>query len=277
MNKPIALAHSIAAQLGAIPGIIAVVIGGSHARGDAKPDSDIDLGLYYDPANPPALDALRALAAQVDDLGRAEAVTPFGEWGPWINGGAWLDVQGQRVDWLYRDLTRVEQCFADCEAGRVNAYYQPGHPHAFYNHIYVGEVHLCQPLFERDGRLAALKARTTPYPPALKAALLQSLWEAGFSLDNARKPAARGDVAHVIGYLYRAVAVMTQALFAANERYCINEKGALQVVTTFERQPQDFSIRATALLGNIGTTPETLKDALAACDALLAETQAICG
>lgn len=276
MPDPVSLARNIAEQLGAIPGIVAVVIGGSHARGDAKPDSDIDLGLYYDPADPPSLDALRALAGQVDDFGRADAVTPFGGWGVWINGGAWLDVQGQRVDWLYRDLARVEQCFADCEAGRVSAFYQPGHPHAFYNHIYMGEVHLCKPLFERDGRLSALKARTTPYPPALKAALLHGLWEAGFSLENARKPAARGDVAHVAGYLYRAIAMMTQALFAANERYCINEKGALRVVETFARQPQDFSARAAAVLAHVGDTPEALNASLATCTALLAETQTVC-
>lgn len=276
MTNPLHLAHTIAAQLGEIPGIVAVVIGGSHARGDAKPNSDIDLGLYYDPSDPPALDALRALAGQVDDQGRAEAATPFGEWGPWINGGAWLDVQGQRVDWLYRDLARVEQCFADCEAGRISAYYQPGHPHAFYNHIYMGEVHLCKPLFERDGRLAALKARTTPYPPALKAALLHSLWETGFSIENARKPAARGDVAHVAGYLYRAVATMTQALFAANERYCINEKGALQVIESFSIQPRDFSARAAALLAHVGDTPQALNASVETCAALLAETQTAC-
>lgn len=276
MVDPVTLARELAARLGTIPGLVAVVLGGSYARGDASPDSDIDLGLYYDPADPPALADLRALAAEIDDQGRAEAVTPFGEWGPWINGGAWLVVQGQRVDWLYRDLTRVAQSFAECEAGQVRAYYQVGHPHAFYNHIYVGEAHLCQPLFERDGRLAALRARTVPYPPALKAALIQGLWEAGFSLENARKPAARGDVAHVAGYLYRAVAMMTQALFAVNETYCINEKGALRVVATFARQPEDFAGRAAALLAQVGSTPEMLGAAVAAGAVLLAETQAVC-
>ena len=47
--------HAIAARLAAEPGVVAVVLGGSQARGTAAPDSDVDLGLYYDPASPPVL------------------------------------------------------------------------------------------------------------------------------------------------------------------------------------------------------------------------------
>lgn len=36
----------LAAPLGAICGIKAVVLGGSHARGVAHPESDIDLGVF---------------------------------------------------------------------------------------------------------------------------------------------------------------------------------------------------------------------------------------
>ena len=34
-----------------IPGVAAIVIGGSHARGTARSDSDVDVGLYYHAAN----------------------------------------------------------------------------------------------------------------------------------------------------------------------------------------------------------------------------------
>ncbi|MFN8450229.1 MAG: nucleotidyltransferase domain-containing protein [Anaerolineae bacterium] len=269
-------AQSIADRLGEIDGIVAVVLGGSQVRGTAAPNSDIDLGLYYDPAHPPALSVLRALAQELDDRHANDLVTDYGGWGPWINGGGWLDIDGQRVDWLYRDLARVEREIAECEAGRVRCYYQAGHPHGFYNHIYLGEVFYCQLLYQRDDTLRRLKARATPYPPLLRQALIDGLWEASFSLDNAHKPAARGDVPHVVGYLYRATAVMVQALFALNEVYCINEKGAAAQVEAFPMHPIDFYARVAAVLAAPGSTPAELAHSVTRFEAIMSDVRALC-
>jgi predicted nucleotidyltransferase len=276
MSKILEFSQSIADRLGQIEGVAAVVLGGSQARGDAQPNSDIDLGIYYDPQRRPSLDALRALAAELDDQHRTDAVTDFGGWGPWINGGAWLDIQGQRVDWLYCDLARVEHEIAECEAGRPVIHYQPGHPHGFWNHIYMGGVFYCRILYEKDGVLSALKARANVYPPLLKQALIHSLWEAGFSLENAHKPAARGDVTHVAGYLYRAAAMMTQALFALNERYCINEKGAVKLIDTFPLHPDNFTERIENILSRIGKSPDELNNSVHQFETLLQAAQALC-
>lgn len=266
----------VAARLGEIDGVVAVVLGGSRSKGTASADSDYDLGIYYDPAQPPVTEKLRALAQELDDRHQPDLATGFGEWGPWINGGGWLEIGGKRIDWLYRDLTRVEQEAAECEAGRARIYYQPGHPHGFYNHIYMGEVFYCQPLYERNDRLQRLKARTTPYPPLLKQALIGSLWEAAFSVENARKPAARGDTTQVVGQLYRASAVMVQALFALNERYCINEKGAAAEVETFPLRPGGFYERITRVLGAAGETPDALRESVTELAEVLSEVQALC-
>lgn len=264
----------VAQQLGKIDGITAVVLGGSQARGAATPESDFDLGIYYHPAHPPSLAALRALAQELDDRHAADLVTDFGGWGPWINGGAWLTIAGQRVDWLYRDLTRVEHEIAECEAGRPRCCYQAGHPHGFYNHIYLGEVFYCQPLYERDDTLRRLKSRATPYPSLLKAALISGLWEARFSLENARKPALRGDVPQVVGLLYRACAVTVQALFALNERYCINEKGAASQVETFPLHPPRFYEQITSILAVGGS--DSLAQHVAQFENLLVEVERLC-
>lgn len=276
MSSPLEVAQYIAARLGQIEGVAAVVIGGSHARGDARINSDVDLGIYYHPDHHPSLAALRSLGAELDDQHRIDAVTDFGEWGPWINGGAWLDIQGQRVDWLYRDLVRVRDEIAECEAGRPKIYYQPGHPHGFWNHIYMGEVFYSRPLYEADRQLTALKAHTIPYPPRLKQAMIAGLWEANFSLENCHKPAARGETYHVAGYLYRAAAVMVQALFALNERYCINEKGSAALVDTFPLRPPAFNAEVSTVLANIGATPGALDVSVARFEALLSQVQALC-
>ncbi len=41
--------HELARRLTAVPEIVGVALGGSRARGDHGPDSDVDLGLYYRP------------------------------------------------------------------------------------------------------------------------------------------------------------------------------------------------------------------------------------
>ena len=257
------LIENVSAELSRIDGVLAVVLGGSRARGDAHPDSDIDLGIYYDPAHPPALDNLRSLAARLDDRHSGDVVTHFGEWGPWINGGGWLDIQGQRVDWLYRDYALVKQIIDECLAGNPRVFYQVGHPHGFWTTIYMGEVYLCKPLADPYGALAELKTLTDPYPPALKKAMIQrNLWEARFALDTSRKSASRGDVLHVSGGLFRCAACLVQVIFALNGRYCINEKGAVKLAASFPLCPPDFESTITNVLAHPGNTPQQLNESL---------------
>src|SRR5437764_1817031 len=107
-SPQVELAQQMALLLGAVEGVVAVVLGGSQARGEAHPDSDLDLGIYYRPGGPPSIQALRDVARRLDDGHSEDAVTDFGEWGTWINGGAWLLIGGKKLDWMYRDLTRVD-------------------------------------------------------------------------------------------------------------------------------------------------------------------------
>jgi predicted nucleotidyltransferase len=272
-----ALTENLAARLGKVEGIEAVVLGGSHASDTASDDSDIDLGLYYEPDSPPSIAVLNALAAEVDDRHQPDLVTEIGEWGPWINGGAWLIVEGKRVDWLFRDLARVRQAVEDCSAGRITCDYQPGHPHGFHNHMYMAEVHIARVLFECEGALTALQEQTTPYPSRLRAAVIRKYaWEAGFSLEVARKPAARGDVAYVTGSLYRTIACLVQVLFALNERYFLNEKRSVAIASGLPLSPTGSAERAQRALGGAGTVPADLTESLRAADALLAETRSLC-
>ncbi|HXJ33618.1 MAG TPA: nucleotidyltransferase domain-containing protein [Candidatus Eisenbacteria bacterium] len=266
----------IAARLAAVDGVVAVALGGSRARGAAGPESDHDLGLYYDPARPPSRDALNALARELDDRHPTDAVTRFGEWGPWINGGAWLTIGGARVDWLFKDLARIGRVVAECRAGRPEIAYQLGHPHAFVSAIYLAEIDCCVALEDPSGVLGELKRLVRPYPRLLKEALVQKfLFEADFSLRGAEKAAGRGDVVYVAGCLYRAVACLVQVLFAVNERYCTNEKGALRDVEAFARKPDDFVREATRVLGAPGATAAALAGCIATGDRLVAAVRAL--
>jgi Domain of unknown function (DUF4037)/Nucleotidyltransferase domain len=276
MSMPSEVAREVGTRLAAVEGVAAVVVGGSRARGRADAHSDVDLGLYYDPARPLAVDQLRALAAAIDDRHDADAVTEIGGWGPWINGGAWLEVGGVRVDWIYRDLAAVAGVIADCAAGRFGTHYQPGHPHAFHTHIYMAEVHHAHVLFDRDGAFAALRKQTVPYPRALRDAILRSGWEAEFALATAAGSARRGDAFHVSGCLFRCAACLVQMLFALNERYFLNEKRAVETADAFPRCPPGFAATVTEVLAAPGQTPEGLTASLARMDALVKDVGAMC-
>ncbi|KRP99479.1 DNA polymerase subunit beta [Bradyrhizobium yuanmingense] len=217
----------LASVVADVPGVQAVVLGGSRARGRAHAASDYDIGLYFKSV----LDTGRLLAAAktIADDPAATTVTPVGEWGPRIVGGAWLSVEGRKVDLLYRDADAVEAVMESCGAGAVTMDYQPGHPHGFCSAIWMGEIAYCQPLHDPTGLIARLKSIALPYPEPLRSALIRRFqWEVLFSIENAELAAARNERTHVAGCLYRSLACVAQVLFALNERYLINEKGALQ-------------------------------------------------
>lgn len=233
--------HHVVDCLQSVEGIVAIALGGSRARGNHTPKSDVDLGLYYQPENSPDLLTLNRLASELDDNHRTNLITPIGEWGKWMNGGGWLKVEGIPVDFLYRDLAQVSQVINDCHDGKIAIDYQPGHPHGFVSSIYMGEVALGLPLHHPQSVLNALKARTTPYPAKLKQATIDKFaWEISFSLVVAQKAVARGDVAYAAGCCFRSVACMNQVLFALNETYLLNEKGAVALADGFTLCPADY-------------------------------------
>jgi len=255
--------------LGGVPGIRAIVLGGSRARGEAGPSSDYDIGLYYEADSP--IDTGRlAKAAMLLPGAASSSVTAVGEWGAWINGGAWLTVDGRRVDLLYRDLGKVRAVIDACHAGRIERAYQPGHPHAFVSAIYMGEVAFARVLWDPDQMLASLQRRCTPYPPALAEALIRTfLWEAKFAIENALHGRGRDDPAYVAGCGFRAVACLNQSLFALNGVYLLNEKGATQAAEKLPRRPPDYAARvAQAIVAGAGGLPSLM--------ALVEETGTLC-
>ena len=118
MQATVKLAQRVARRLGKIDGVVAVALGGSWVRGGAHPGSDVDLGIYYRDARRPAVEELDRLAQELGYRDPTERVTDFGGWGPWVNGGAWLQVEGTAVDWIYRELGQVSRVAAECRPDR---------------------------------------------------------------------------------------------------------------------------------------------------------------
>jgi predicted nucleotidyltransferase len=77
--------------------MVGVLLGGSRARGEHTPDSDVDLGLYLYYRHPLDVVALGDLARDV--AGAGARVTRPGEWGPWVDDGGCLRSAGTAMDW----------------------------------------------------------------------------------------------------------------------------------------------------------------------------------
>ncbi|MFI6295923.1 nucleotidyltransferase domain-containing protein [Nonomuraea sp. NPDC050790] len=264
---------ALAQRLIEIPGVVAVVLGGSRARGTYHPDSDIDLGLYYRGD----LDVMTLRALAVQETGQQAEVTDPGGWGPWVNGAGWLTIDNWRVDWIYRDLDRVDQIWADCQVGRYEVGTQAGHPLGFYSHSYAGEVALCQVLADPSRELTNLRERAQTYPLALSAALVNGLWEADFSVTLARYGAAGTDPTYAAGCLFRAVGVACHALHGHAGQWLINEEGMVASADRLPIAPHNFAARAQRLLGHVGESTQLIEQIVSKAATLVGEVKTAVG
>lgn len=270
------LVRHLVARLREVPGIAAVALGGSYASGTAHPDSDIDLGLYYRDAAPFSIDAVRRVANEVNDTPNP-TVTDFGGWGEWVNGGAWLTVQGQRVDFIYRSIERLQHWIDESTRGEWEQDYYVHDAYGFRTYIYLGELRICRPLYDPEDALAALKAQVEAYPPALKRGLIRTwLPVSAGSFYSLRKAAARGDVYMAVGCLTRVVAMLTQVLFALNEIYFVTDKGALERIEAFPLRPEGYAAAVRDLLGRPGMTRADLERAAGRLESLHGQVAALC-
>lgn len=254
MDQIAAVLNRAAAALSVVPGILGIVLGGSRARGNHSDASDIDIGIYYD-GETLDLAALDLAAEQVDDGHRKGLIASPGDWGPWVNSGAWLMVGGRPVDFILRDMERVKQVIHDCRNGVVSANYQTGHPHAFVNAVYMGELAVCKVLWDKEGVLREQKRAAEIYPEALKQAMIGLFgFEMEFSLMLAERYSHGDDPYYVTGHLVRSVSALNQVLFALNEEYCLNEKKAVALINSFAVCPDHYQERIDRIFAEAGIT-----------------------
>lgn len=199
----------VAGRIADIPGVVAVTLGGSRATGTHRPDSDWDFALYYrGDLNP----------NDVRALGWTGQVFAPGDWGGVMNGGAWMTVDGQRVDIIYRDLGAVEHWMAETQHGRFNVERLPFYLAGIPTYVVVGELALCRVLIgelPRPGFPPALQEKAPPW------------WRdaARLSLEYAEHYyVPQRDAIGCAGSLARAVIEASHGLLAARGIWALNEK-----------------------------------------------------
>lgn len=270
------LLADIVNRLKTVQGVQAIVLGGSYATGSQQPDSDIDLGIYYS-NNTLDIARIREIAFALNDFPQP-VVTDLGGWGRWVNGGAWLTIHGQRVDWLYRDIDFVSQIIDDCLQGRIESDYLQQPPYGFRSYMYCAETAICKILYDPQGIVQALKARVATYPKPLQQTIISSfMWDSEFALTHCKKAAERGQVFMVAGCLTRIASDWVQTLYALNETYFLSEKRFYKEEPIFRHKPREFRARLEQILGGIGASRPELLTTVSRTEALFQEMKALCG
>ncbi|MEU6178059.1 nucleotidyltransferase domain-containing protein [Streptomyces coeruleorubidus] len=228
-------------RLAALPAVRAVTLGGSRAQGTERPDSDWDLAIYYRGGFDP--DDLRA-------VGWEGEVSEVGAWGGGVfNGGAWLTVDGRRVDVHYRDLDVVEHELAEAEQGRFRVEPLMFHLVGIPTYLLVAELAI-------NKVLRGVLPRPASYPPALRETA-PAHWHgmAAATLAYAKAGhAPKGAVTQAAGAIAVAVTQTAHAVLAARGEWVTNEKGLVAraglrdadaLLCTLTRAPDELAQRIT--------------------------------
>ncbi len=201
----------LADRLATIPGVVAVTLGGSRARGEERAGSDWDFGLYYRDTIDPD---------HVRSLGYPGTVFGPGEWGSIVNGGAWLEIDGERVDLIYRDLDEVERWVAAADHGHFEVRREAGYVAGIATYILAGEL-----------AIARVLHGTLPRPefPEALAVSAPKWWFhiARMALQIADAHAERDDAVATCANVTQAALACAQGRLAARKRWVLNEKGII--------------------------------------------------
>jgi predicted nucleotidyltransferase len=269
--------EKVITSLKTIKGIEAIVIGGSRAKGNYSAKSDIDIGIYYSNDSELDLMELKRVATELDDTHRTNLITRIGEWGPWINGGGWLCIDGVATDFLFRNINKVATVIDDCLNKKITIDYQPGHPHGFVNTIYIAETYYCKILWSNSNLLVDLKDKITPYPLPIKTGIVDKfLWEAGFSNSIAYKGLLKNDIVYTTGCIYRVISCLMQVIYALNETYIMNEKGSLANIDTFKIIPEAFKEKVENIFLSLTSDTKNMKNILDELSGVIKEVERLC-
>jgi predicted nucleotidyltransferase len=201
----------LAGELAALPGVLAVALGGSRAQGTQRPDSDWDFAVYYRGIFDPGCLRAKGWAGQVSEVG--------GWGGGVMNGGAWLTIDGRRVDVHYRDLDEVEYWCTEAAAGRFKKelllFYAAGIP----TYVVMAEL--------ATNRVLSGDLPRPSYPEPLAAAASRrwhgdALASLGYASGALR---TRDDLTVALANSSRALIEAAHSVLAQQKQWVLNEKG----------------------------------------------------
>lgn len=242
------LLDDITNELKHVDGVKAIVLGGSFAIGMAAKNSDLDIGIYYSELNPFDIEKIREVARNISNNDQP-IVTGFYEWGPWVNGGAWINTTSGEVDFLYKNIDQITRTIDNAKNGIWENNFEQQPPYGFSSIILLSETQSSLPLYDPDSIIKDLKESVKLYPQKLKQSVIQqSLWSAEFTIWQAEKFADKNDTFNTVGCLTRATKSIITSLFAINELYPMGDKRAITILEQAKIRPGNLSFKIDHIL-----------------------------
>ena len=131
------------------------------------------------------------------------------------------DVDGVRVDILYRDVDVVAHWTPEAEAGRFERDHVEGYLAGMATYVLAGELAL--------GRVLAGTLPRPDFPPVLRTTAPERWFSSAiFSLDNASTFLARGDRPGAMGLAIKGLVAAAQGILAQRGEWALNEKRIIE-------------------------------------------------
>ena len=199
------------------------------------------------PTSKPFAVAWKASRSQVPP----PVVTDFYGWGPWVNGGAWVQTFAGKLDLLYRNMDQLQRVLDESQEGiyHHDFYQQP--TFGFVSVIYLAETKSCSPIMDPRGLLSGFKRQVEVYPARLRKKLIGDLlWMAEFTFLHADGFAERIDIFNTVGCLGPDRFYACAMLYSRSTRNTISATKAVC-------KPSTYSAEAGAIFpapaGGVGT------------------------
>jgi predicted nucleotidyltransferase len=242
------LLDDITDKLKRVDGVKAIVLGGSYAIGMATNNSDLDIGIYYSELNPFDIKKVREVAKNISNIDQP-IVTGFYEWGPGVNGGAWINTAYGEVDFLYKNIEQITRTIDNSRNGIWENDFDQQPPYGFSSIIFLSETQSSHALYDPDDVIKNLKESVKQYPQKLKQSVIQqSLWSAEFTIWQAEKFAGKNDTFNTVGCLTRATKCIITSLFAINELYPMGDKRAVSILEQTKAKPESLTSKIELIL-----------------------------
>ncbi len=228
-------------------GHYAIALGGSHAKGTADDDADVDLYLFAHTVlpNDERTRIASAFSSEID------SIRSWGDDAPFWNAGTDFRFRGHNVECWLRDIGHIERSIAECREGVVRREFVTWTTTGFYNHCCLSDLTVMVPLDDPFDIIARWKSQVATYPPRLRQAIVnQHLAAAEFWPENFHYLSAieRQDVIYATGIVQQVVHNLVQVLFALNEVCFPGDKRLDVAMAHLPRQPPKLCERIRALL-----------------------------